>query len=72
MNQLFEIFKVGPQQAELISAAPDPPHIHNYEELIIGIQGKLEHFIDFKIIELKAPDRSSCRCMSNYRSGNAV
>src|SRR5690606_3948000 len=55
MNQLFEIFKVEPQQAELISAAPDPPHIHNYEELIIGIQGKLEHFIDFKIIELKAP-----------------
>lgn len=55
MIQLFEIFKVGTQQAEKISAAPDPPHVHNHEELIIGIKGKLEHFIDFKTVELEAP-----------------
>jgi len=55
MNGLFEIFKIEKQEAKQISAAPDPPHFHNYEELIIGIHGKLEHFIDFKTIELKAP-----------------
>jgi len=55
MDQLFKIFKVGTQRAEQISAVPDPPHSHNYEELIIGIHGKLEHFIDFKTVELEAP-----------------
>src|SRR5690606_30502259 len=31
------------------------PHIHTYEELIIGMHGKIEHFIDFKSNIYEAP-----------------
>lgn len=55
MNQLFKIFKVDKAEATKISALPDEPHHHNYEELIIGIDGQLEHFIDFKTNILDAP-----------------
>lgn len=55
MNDLFKIFKVDKAEATKISAAPDEPHQHNFEELIIGIEGELEHFIDFKTTILDAP-----------------
>ena len=55
MNQLFKIFKVDEAEATKISSAPDEPHQHEYEELIIGIEGQLEHFIDFKTTTLDAP-----------------
>ena len=34
---------------------PDEPHIHDFEELIVGMKGELEHFIDFKSNTIKAP-----------------
>lgn len=55
MNQLFKIFKVDEAEATKISASPDEPHKHDFEELIIGINGQLEHFIDFKNIIIEAP-----------------
>lgn len=55
MSQLFKIFKVNEVEATKISASPDEPHQHDFEELIIGIEGQLEHFIDFKITSLDAP-----------------
>lgn len=55
MNQLFKIFKVDEAEATKISASPDEPHKHDFEELIIGMEGKLEHFIDFKTTTLVAP-----------------
>lgn len=55
MNELFKIFKLDKEQATEISASPGEPHKHDYEELIIGISGELEHFIDFKTIILDAP-----------------
>lgn len=55
MNQLFKIFKVDEVEATRISSSPQKPHQHNFEELIIGIEGKLEHFIDFKTIILDTP-----------------
>lgn len=55
MNQLFKIFKVDEAEATKISASPDEPHKHDFEELIIGIKGQLEHFIDFKNTKLEAP-----------------
>lgn len=55
MDQLFKIFKVDEAEASKISASPDEPHQHDFEELIIGIRGKLEHFIDFKTTILDAP-----------------
>ncbi|MDF1674741.1 MAG: AraC family transcriptional regulator [Vicingaceae bacterium] len=42
-------------EATKISASPDEPHQHNFEELIIGIDGELEHFIDFETTTLSAP-----------------
>lgn len=55
MNQLFKIFKVDEVEATKINSSPQKPHQHNFEELIIGIEGKLEHFIDFKTIVLDTP-----------------
>lgn len=55
MNQLFKIFKVDESEAIKISTSPDEPHQHDYEELIIGLEGNLEHFIDFKTTTLDAP-----------------
>jgi AraC-like DNA-binding protein len=48
MDQLFQIFKLSAEDAREINSSPDEPHDHDFEELIIGIEGELEHFIDFK------------------------
>ena len=55
MDQLFKIFQLAPADAEEINAAPDDPHRHDFEELIIGLHGKLEHFVDFKSAVIAAP-----------------
>ena len=55
MNQIFHIFRVDEAEAKIISAKPDEPHIHNYEEIIIGIEGSIEHFIDFESKIVEAP-----------------
>lgn len=55
MNQFFKIYKVDETEAIKIGASPDEPHHHNFEELIIGIEGQIEHFIDFKTNNLNAP-----------------
>ncbi len=55
MNKLFHIFKVDSEEAKRISALPDEPHNHNFEELLIGVEGELEHFIDFKTTTVQAP-----------------
>lgn len=55
MNELFKIFKVDEAKAREISSSPDEAHNHDFEELIIGVEGQLEHFIDFKTTILAAP-----------------
>lgn len=55
MNQLFSIFRIDAARANEIAAMPDEPHIHDFEELIVGIKGELEHFIDFKADTVQAP-----------------
>lgn len=55
MNQLFNIFRIDTAKANEIAAMPDEPHIHDFEELIVGITGELEHFIDFKTYTVQAP-----------------
>jgi AraC family transcriptional activator of pobA len=55
MDQLFKIFKMDEAEATKISASPDEPHQHDFEELIIGVEGALEHFIDFKTTVLATP-----------------
>lgn len=55
MNQPFQIFPITEANAIKIAAAPDEPHHHDFEELIVGIAGRLDHFIDFKSTSVKAP-----------------
>lgn len=55
MKELFKIYKIDEEEAIKISNSPDEPHQHNYEELIVGMQGQLEHFIDFKTTIIDAP-----------------
>ena len=55
MNELFKIFRVDVAEANKIAASPDEPHQHDFEELLVGIEGELEHFIDFKSHKLPAP-----------------
>lgn len=55
MNQLFRIFRLGPAEAKEIEDSLNEPHVHDFEELIVGIQGEMEHFIDFKSEKFNAP-----------------
>jgi AraC-like DNA-binding protein len=55
MNKLFHIFKVDEAEAKKISSQPDEPHNHDFEELLIGIDGALEHFIDFNTTIIQSP-----------------
>lgn len=55
MDQYFKIFRVTEIEAAEIASAPNDPHVHEFEELLIGAEGKIEHFIDFKAVEFKAP-----------------
>ncbi|MFN8278747.1 MAG: AraC family transcriptional regulator [Saprospiraceae bacterium] len=55
MTETFKIFQVDVTEANNIEASVNDPHSHDYEELIIGIDGVLEHFIDFKSTIFEAP-----------------
>ena len=55
MNELFTLFKLNEEDAEKMAVNPDEPHNHDFEELIIGIDGEIEHFIDFKSEKFSAP-----------------
>ncbi len=52
---MVRAFKIGPQDVERISGEPNAPHHHEFEELIIGTAGTLEHFIDFRSETIDAP-----------------
>lgn len=55
MDQLFKIYRFTTEEALRIATQPNNPHNHDYEELIIGMEGMLEHFIDFKTETFSAP-----------------
>ncbi|WEK38224.1 MAG: helix-turn-helix transcriptional regulator [Candidatus Pseudobacter hemicellulosilyticus] len=55
MNELIKIFKVDIEEAQKIASQPNTPHSHDFEELLIGNQGQLEHFIDFHSVMIEAP-----------------
>ena len=55
MEPLFRMFRVNAAEAQRIAAAPDEPHQHDFEELIMGMEGQLEHFIDFRTTTIAAP-----------------
>lgn len=55
MDQLFHIHKLSEEEAKEIAKTPNEPHVHDYEELLVGVEGELEHFIDFTSDKLNAP-----------------
>lgn len=55
MTDLFRIYTVDDVEATKIASMPDVPHCHDYEELLIGVDGYLEHFIDFRSEKVFAP-----------------
>ncbi len=55
MKHPFEIYNLTPKQAEKIASVPNDPHTHDFEELLVGVEGSLEHLIDFKSDIFKAP-----------------
>jgi AraC family transcriptional regulator, transcriptional activator of pobA len=54
-DSYFKIFKVTAEDAAELALAPNEPHVHEFEELLIGNEGQIEHFIDFKAVSFKAP-----------------
>ena len=55
MNQFFNILRIDEVRANEIAAMPDEPHVHDFEELIVGIKGQLDHFVDFTSQTLQSP-----------------
>jgi AraC family transcriptional regulator, transcriptional activator of pobA len=55
MDQLFTIFKINEEDVKRILSTVNEPHFHDYEELIVGMEGKLDHFIDFKTSVIESP-----------------
>jgi AraC-like DNA-binding protein len=55
VDKLFNIFRLGPAAVEEIKESLNDPHVHEFEELIIGAEGELEHFIDFRSERFVAP-----------------
>jgi AraC family transcriptional activator of pobA len=55
MDALFRTFTVNEDEVNRIAGIANDPHSHDFEELIIGIQGQLEHFIDFASTTIDAP-----------------
>ena len=47
MNETFRIYPVTTKEAVEIIHSVNEPHQHDYEELIVGVKGHLEHFIDY-------------------------
>jgi AraC family transcriptional activator of pobA len=55
MEQLFDISRLGYKELEEQSSKYMDLHVHDYEELLIGVEGEIGHFIDFKSQTLPAP-----------------
>jgi AraC-like DNA-binding protein len=51
----FEIFQVKSEELLHLGDLRVAPHHHSYEQIIVGVSGKLEHYIDFKCTKLEAP-----------------
>jgi len=45
MNEPFKIYKFTAEDTERVAETSNDPHYHDYEELLIGLEGQIEHFI---------------------------
>ncbi|GET28541.1 hypothetical protein [Prolixibacter sp. SD074] len=55
MKQLFDIYKLTEEGAREIAASGNEPHQHDFEELLVGVESALDHFIDYESVEINAP-----------------
>lgn len=55
MKEIFKIYSVDAGEVGRISASVNEPHSHDFEEIIIGVEGQLEHFIDFRTTIFDTP-----------------
>lgn len=55
MQQLFNIFEVTQSNVDYRLAHPEPLCRHEYEEILVGTNGQLDHYIDFRIERSVAP-----------------
>lgn len=55
MKEPFHIFRMTAEDVDVIANSVNDPHRHDFEELLIGMEGQLEHFIDFSHSLLDAP-----------------
>lgn len=55
MHSPVSVFKFNADDARKVAASPNEPHAHSVEEILIGTEGALEHFIDFNTTEVEAP-----------------
>lgn len=55
MTDLFKIYPIGLADVQQIASSKNDLHQHDFEELIIGVQGAAQHFIDYKSEVYTAP-----------------
>ncbi len=55
MNPPVKIFRFGVEDAKVVATSENAPHLHDYEEMLIGMKGAIEHFIDFDAKVINAP-----------------
>jgi AraC-like DNA-binding protein len=55
MTEIFKMFKIDFDEAEKIASQSNEPHNHQFEELLLGKEGQIEHFIDFRSSLMDAP-----------------
>lgn len=48
MTDLFNIYTIGLADVQQIASSKNDAHHHDFEELIIGVEGAAQHFIDYK------------------------
>src|SRR5690606_22163417 len=55
MTSLFKIYKLDKDEALRIEQSENNPHQHDFEELIVGVRGRLTHSIDYQLETVDAP-----------------
>lgn len=55
MDQPVKIFRFAIEDAKKVVSSTNEPHIHDFEEILIGMEGSIEHFIDFETTTVDAP-----------------
>ncbi len=55
MERLFSIKRLDKSQVSFLTTDSKEFHVHDFEELIIGIKGRLESYISFEMIAARAP-----------------